>query len=93
MFHRIVWEDTHGVIPDDYEINHKCHNRACQNLDHLECIPGSRHAAISNTERSAEATTNIKEHWLATKCTGTNLAQLFDISISQACRYIRQWKQ
>lgn len=51
MFHRYLWEAVRGPIPDGFEINHKCRNRACCNLDHLECLPGSDHASLSNKER------------------------------------------
>ncbi len=51
MMHRLVWEHVNGPIPEGYEINHLCKNRACQNIKHLECIPGSEHATKSNLER------------------------------------------
>lgn len=51
MYHRLVWEREHGRIKEGMEINHKCKNRACCNLEHLECIEGSVHATISNLGR------------------------------------------
>ena len=51
MLHRLVWESVNGPVPDGYEIHHKCGNRACQNLTHLECIHGSEHATLTNKER------------------------------------------
>ncbi len=51
MFHRIMWELKYGPIPDGYEINHLCNNRGCCNTDHLECINGSEHKTLTNTER------------------------------------------
>lgn len=33
--HRYAWERRHGEIPDDMEIDHICHNRACVNVKHL----------------------------------------------------------
>lgn len=51
MFHRIIWKMHKGPIPEGYEIDHLCHNRACLNVDHMECIDGSEHAIKSNKER------------------------------------------
>lgn len=51
MHHRLVWEAANGPIPDGYEIHHRCGNRACQNINHLEIIEGSAHATLTNLER------------------------------------------
>ena len=51
MLHRIEWEKAFGQIPDGYEINHKCKNRLCQNINHLECLPRTKHRTKDNSER------------------------------------------
>lgn len=28
MYHRTVWVEANGPIPDGYEVDHKCRNRA-----------------------------------------------------------------
>ena len=36
--HRITYKERHGFIPDGFEIDHLCRNRACCNPDHLEAV-------------------------------------------------------
>lgn len=51
MFHRFIWRAHNGEIPEGYEINHLCGCRACSNVEHLECIPGTEHTIKTNRER------------------------------------------
>jgi hypothetical protein len=36
LVHRMAWIDKHGPIPEGQEVRHKCDNRLCCNVDHLE---------------------------------------------------------
>lgn len=47
--HRYAWELAHGPIPDGMQIDHKCWNRACVNVDHL------RLATHSENKRNAQS--------------------------------------
>ena len=38
LAHRQIYIDKHGTIPDGYDVDHKCQNRACVNIDHLEAV-------------------------------------------------------
>lgn len=90
MFHRFIWRARKGVIPEGYEINHLCGNRACQNVEHMECIHGTEHAIKTNQERYASIKEAAYQHWLATGCTATELVQLFDRWT--AYQWVREWK-
>ena len=92
MYHRYIWEQKFGKIPDGYEINHKCKNRACCNTGHLECIDGKEHAILTNTERYKERKDYAFRYWSSTGCTGTELARIYEVTTSAACRWIRSWK-
>lgn len=93
MYHRYVWEQAYGKIPDGYEIDHICKNRACCNLKHLQMLEGSEHARKDNHLRYLERKEKAKEYWMQTQCTGTHLASMFAVAVTATCRWIREWKE
>ena len=92
MYHRLVWEQAYGEIPEGYEIDHLCRNRACCNLAHLQMLEGHEHAIKGNRLRYKDRKEEAKKYWEHTNCTGTYLASIFHVSFSAACRWIREWK-
>jgi hypothetical protein len=44
--HRQVWITANGVPPDGMDVHHKCEQRDCVRLDHLELRPRSEHLRI-----------------------------------------------
>lgn len=36
--HRVIYERVRGKIPEGFQVDHLCRNRACVNQDHLEAI-------------------------------------------------------
>ena len=36
--HRFAYVMAKGPIPDGYEVDHRCRNRSCVNVDHLEAV-------------------------------------------------------
>ena len=93
MFHRFIWRAHHGDIPAGHEIDHKCKTRACCNVKHLQCIPREEHLRETNETRYAPRKALAMEHWLSTRCTGTRLAELFEVSFIASCGWIREWKR
>lgn len=93
MYHRYVWEQVNGKIPDGYEIDHICKNRACCNIEHLQMLKGIEHTVKDNSMRYAKRKQDAKKYWLSHKCTGTELASYFNVSFSSTCRWIREWKR
>lgn len=48
--HRVVYEALRAPIPEAFELDHLCRNRACVNPDHVEPVPG-----VVNNARSESA--------------------------------------
>jgi hypothetical protein len=52
--HRLAWKAAHGEIPHGMQVRHRCGNRACINVEHLELVQdgrrGRRPAARVNGE-------------------------------------------
>lgn len=36
LLHRLAWVLRWGPVPEGLVVRHKCHNRACWNIEHLE---------------------------------------------------------
>ena len=93
MAHRFVWEEEHGPIPEGYEIDHVCKNRACFNLEHLQMLDGREHTIKGNRERYYSRYLDAFEVWFDTRCSGRALADRAGVTNSTACRWIRMWKR
>lgn len=93
MYHRHIYETEVGAIPHEHEVDHMCRNRNCINPDHLQTLTREAHLIKTNTERYAERQEAAKLDWKTHDITGTDLAELFGVSFSIGCRWIRQWKQ
>lgn len=91
MWHRHIYELHNGPLPQGYEIHHKCYNRACINLDHLEALPGREHTAQGNRERYLDRYSAAKAYWLRARCTGTALGEKFGVSWSCGCLWVKKW--
>ncbi len=54
--HRWAYQHLVGPIPDDFQLDHLCKNRACVNPDHLEPVP-----AAVNLSRSGARFFNLQK--------------------------------
>lgn len=59
--HRFYYEEQHGPIPEDYQIDHLCKNRLCVNPDHLEAVTQLENIRRSSvTKLTEQDVANIK---------------------------------
>lgn len=92
MYHRTIWRLSNGEIPDGYEIDHICRNRACCNIEHLQILHGTDHTVKTNRDRYASRKESARLYWLSTGCSGVQLSKQFNVSFSSSCKWIREWK-
>jgi hypothetical protein len=66
LVHRLVWEKTHGPIPDGLVLDHLCRNTACVNTDHMEVVTRAVNVmrGLGPCARNARKTTCPKGHLL-----------------------------
>lgn len=64
--------------------------------DQNGCIVSTSHRLNNkvehNSTRYADRKAKAKEYWKLYKCTGTKLGEVFGVSFSSACKWIREWK-
>lgn len=94
MYHRYMWIQKHGEIPEGYEVDHMCKNRACFNVEHLQLLKSSAHRTKDNIGRYSAEKDAAYKVWLRNNksITGAALAQQVGVSYSATCKWIREWK-
>lgn len=93
MYHRYVWQRDNGPIPEGYEVDHMCHNRACCEPSHLRLLDGQVHAVVSNQDRYADRLAQAKQFIRDNpKVTGDAVGKMFGVSFSTGCRWKREVK-
>lgn len=63
MTHRIAWTLVNGEIPEGMEVNHKCWNRACVNVDHLNLATRSENKAYRSGPQSNSTSGVRNVYW------------------------------
>jgi len=94
MLHRIEWEKVHGPIPEGFEVDHKCKNRQCQNVNHLQLLRKSSHKTKDNSERYLEKTLSILK-WIKENPGNKpkEVAKLLGVKRSLIERYARTYPE
>lgn len=46
LAHRIAWSDHFEEIPEGFVIHHRCGNRLCVNIEHLDCMSLADHSRL-----------------------------------------------
>jgi hypothetical protein len=75
--HKWIWEQHEGPVPDGYELDHLCRNRACVNLLHLEVVTHRENVLRGETNAgiNARKTHCIRGHEFTPENTYTYIGQ------------------
>lgn len=92
MYHRFVWETSNGDIPEGFEVDHTCRNRACQNVEHMQLLTVSEHKGKTNKERCDDKRAKAFTYWQATGCSNKVLEEIFEVTPGTGARWHRYWK-
>ena len=52
--HRLAWINAYGPLTSRQLVHHKCRNRACVNLEHLEVVTQGEHAKRHRGDKCKE---------------------------------------
>lgn len=91
MYHRHVWSEVKGEIPEGFEIDHKCKNRACCEVSHLQCLSNKEHTIKDNTGRYSdkrrEARLLLKEN---PNLPSTRIGEIIGVSFGSVSKWRRE---
>lgn len=93
MYHRYVYEMRYGEIPEGYEVDHKCRNRACQNPEHLQLLTVSEHKAKTNVERCDDKRASVILTLELGITDTTQLCEMFKLDRVTINRWKRNWRK
>lgn len=80
--HRVAWEEVHGPIPPGYQLHHRCGQRACRNVGHMEMLTTGQHNRADRRKVSDEQVAEIRA---ATHLTKRELGAAFGLHPDYAC--------
>lgn len=77
--HRIVYQLTYGRLWTNHDVRHKCHNPACVNPKHLQCLTRREHAnehvmpdslapAMCKRGHAGHYNKNTQGKWTCSRC-------------------------
>lgn len=70
MYHRVLWEQKNGPIPDDHVLRCKSENRANPDPDNWELISISQHCYKNLTSAKGHPAKELTDGWIAGKLAG-----------------------
>lgn len=107
MYHRYIYEQTYGTIPENCSVHHICENRACCNIEHLRLISKSEHASLHNkinkkgnqnnkgrkfSKRSNPLACAIIQDWQTIK-NKSEIARKYNITVQRVWYWINEWEK
>ena len=94
MLHRLEWEKVNGLIPDGYEVDHRCKNRMCQNTNHMQILTRKEHRSKDNAQRNLSRTVELLK-WVKDNPTKTHkaIAEKFEVTQSAVTQMLKRYSE
>jgi hypothetical protein len=89
LAHALAWEQEHGPVPKGFTVHHRCENKLCVNVEHMELLTRKDHAGAGGhgklTQRLADEIRWLRERgWR-----GDDVATAYGVSVQQVCNIFR----
>ena len=93
--HRTVYEARHGPgsIPEGWEVDHICGNRACCNPSHLRVLSRSEHKRVTSALRYADDQEAVWAHWVYYRSSAKELAEVYGFKAGTITGWIKRWEK
>lgn len=95
-YHRVVYRDHYGEdsIPEGFEVDHLCSNRACCNPRHLRVLSRAEHQYLTARMRGEAKREDARMYWEihGGNLTGRELADAVGISPEYANKLMKEWR-
>jgi hypothetical protein len=92
--HRVYYEATHGPIPSNRNLHHRCYVKACVNPAHLELASRRRHGVLEAEARSPLDWEDVRKiRRLRDELTQSQLARAFEVTQTTISKVVlnRTW--
>lgn len=91
--HREAWENANGPIPAGRTIHHRCGQRTCLNVEHMELLTRAEHAGVGGHGKLTAADADEIRRRVEGGERQVDLARAFDVSRALVCKIMarRVW--
>lgn len=89
LAHRLVWEQQRGPIPAGATVHHRCENKTCVNVEHMELLTRQDHAGAGGHGKLTQADADQIRRLRAEGRSGKDVAAAFGISVQQVCNVFK----
>jgi hypothetical protein len=70
--HDLTYELAKGPVPKGFELHHRCKNKRCRNLDHLQVVTRGEHLRLEPSRRIGDVTHCRRGHEFTPENTSRN---------------------
>jgi hypothetical protein len=89
LAHVLAWEQEHGSVPKGLVVHHRCENKLCVNVEHMELLTRKDHGGAGGHGKLTEKLAS-EIRWLRERgWRGDDVADAYGVSIQQVCNIFK----